>query len=189
PFLVGTGKGWVTAEYAMLPGSTPVRKPRERGKTDARSQEIQRLIGRALRSAVDMDKLGERTIYIDCDCIGADGGTRTASITGGYIALVLAIKSLINDGIILENPIKNAVAAISVGISGNEQLLDLCYAEDSVAEVDMNVVMNSSGEFIEIQGTGEGRSFSFDEMQSLLTLAGEGIERLLDIQKQAIGEF
>jgi len=157
--LVGTGQGWVTAEYGMLPGSTGTRKKRDKGKPDGRSVEIQRLIGRALRSVVDMQKLGERTIWIDCDVIQADGGTRTASITGAFVAMAEAMKWMKSEGMIDEIPVKGFVSAISVGIVEDERILDLCYQEDSRAMVDMNVVMTDAGEYIEIQGTGEERPF------------------------------
>ena len=152
--LTGTGKGWITAEYSMLPGSCETRKKRDRGKTDGRSVEIQRLIGRALRSVADMDKLGERTIWIDCDVIQADRGTRTASITGAFVAMAEAMKKMKREGLIEDIPLNGFVSAVSVGIVENEKLLDLCYAEDSKAMVDMNVVMTDRGEYIEIQGTG-----------------------------------
>ncbi|MGI6108751.1 MAG: ribonuclease PH [Eubacteriaceae bacterium] len=185
PFLRGQGKGWVSAEYSMLPSSTDTRKIRDRskGKIDGRSSEIQRLIGRSLRSAVDLEKLGERTIWIDCDVIQADGGTRTASITGAYIALQDAIRELLDQGLIEENPVSDNVAAVSVGIREGVPILDLCYLEDSGAEVDMNVVMNSKGEMIEIQGTGEERPFTKDEFAQLMTLAEKGIAELTEIQQ------
>lgn len=166
--LTGTGKGWITAEYSMLPGSCETRKKRDRGKTDGRSVEIQRLIGRALRSVADMDKLGERTIWIDCDVIQADGGTRTASITGAFVAMAEAMKKMKREGLIEDIPLNGFVSAVSVGIVENEKLLDLCYAEDSKAMVDMNVVMTDRGEYIEIQGTGEDRPFCREELNELL---------------------
>ena len=187
--LTGTGRGWVTAEYAMLPGSTGSRKKRDRGKTDGRSIEIQRLIGRALRSVVDMEKLGERTIWIDCDVIQADGGTRTASITGAFVAMTQAIKKMKDAGMIDEIPIIGFVSAISVGIVDHEEILDLCYEEDSRAMVDMNVVMTDKGEYIEIQGTGEERPFSADELARLLSLAQNGCSALHAKQKEIIGEL
>jgi len=186
PFLTGTGKGWLTAEYSMLPASTPVRKARERSKIDGRSTEIQRLIGRALRTAVDLTKLGERSIYIDCDVIAADGGTRTASICGGYAALTLAVAKWLKDGILEVNPLTDGVAAISIGLVGGEAMLDLCYEEDSHAEVDMNVVMTHTGKFVEIQGTGEERAFSREELDALLKLAEKGIREIIVLQKQII---
>lgn len=180
PFLKDQKKGWITAEYGMIPRSTPVRMLREStaGRVGGRTHEIQRLIGRSLRAVVDLEKLGERTIWIDCDVIEADGGTRTASITGGYLALKEAIKKAINAGMITENPIKDTIAAISVGIVGGEPRLDLCYAEDSQAEVDMNVVMTGSGKFIEIQGTAEIVPFSKESLQHLLNLAEKGIREI-----------
>ena len=187
--LTGTGKGWITAEYSMLPGSCETRKKRDRGKTDGRSVEIQRLIGRALRSVADMDKLGERTIWIDCDVIQADGGTRTASITGAFVAMAEAMKKMKREGLIEEIPLNGFVSAVSVGIVENEKLLDLCYAEDSKAMVDMNVVMTDRGEYIEIQGTGEDRPFSREELNELLLLAAEGCGQLHQIQKQITGEI
>ena len=187
--LTGTGKGWITAEYSMLPGSCGTRKKRDRGKTDGRSVEIQRLIGRALRSVADMDKLGERTIWIDCDVIQADGGTRTASITGAFVAMAEAMKKMKREGLIEDIPLNGFVSAVSVGIVENEKLLDLCYAEDSKAMVDMNVVMTDRGEYIEIQGTGEDRPFSREELNELLLLAAEGCGQLHQIQKQITGEI
>lgn len=180
PFLKDQKKGWITAEYGMIPRSTPVRMLREStaGRVGGRTHEIQRLIGRSLRAVVDLEKLGERTIWIDCDVIEADGGTRTASITGGYLALREAIKKAINAGMITENPIKDTIAAISVGIISGEPRLDLCYAEDSQAEVDMNVVMTGSGKFIEIQGTAEIVPFSKESLQHLLNLAEKGIREI-----------
>ena len=187
--LTGTGKGWITAEYSMLPGSCETRKKRDRGKTDGRSVEIQRLIGRALRSVADMDKLGERTIWIDCDVIQADGGTRTASITGAFVAMAEAMKKMKREGLIEDIPLNGFVSAVSVGIVENEKLLDLCYAEDSKAMVDMNVVMTDRGEYIEIQGTGEDRPCCREELNELLFLAAEGCRQLHQIQKQITGEI
>lgn len=189
-FLKGSGEGWITCEYGMLPGSTQTRKAREssRGKVDGRTAEIQRLIGRALRSVVDLKKLGEKTIWIDCDVIQADGGTRTASITGAFVALVDAINSIDSVSRFACYPIKNFVAAISVGIVDNEILLDLCYVEDSSAMVDMNVIMTDSNQYVEIQGTGEERPFTKDEMNKLLELAEEGINKLIGIQKESLGD-
>lgn len=183
PFLKDQKKGWITAEYGMIPRSTPIRMLREStaGRVGGRTHEIQRLIGRSLRSVVDLEKLGERTIWIDCDVIEADGGTRTASITGGYLALKEAIKKAMNIGIITENPIKDTIAAISVGIVNGEPRLDLCYAEDSQAEVDMNIVMTGSGKFIEIQGTAELIPFSKENLLHLLSLAEKGIREILRI--------
>jgi ribonuclease PH len=191
PFLKGTGKGWVSGEYGMLPASTQIRKPRDsgRGKVDGRTVEIQRLIGRALRSVVDLDTLGERTIWIDCDVIQADGGTRTASITGSFVALVFCIKSMIEKGLIEKSPIRNYVAAVSVGIHNGEHILDLCYEEDSSAKVDMNLVMTDSGEFIEIQGTGEESPFSRDDLFDLIQLGQAGISKLTAIQKETLGSL
>lgn len=188
PFLRGTGKGWVTAEYALLPRSTAVRVPRDavRGKVNGRSQEIQRLIGRSLRAAVDLDALGERCVILDCDVLQADGGTRTASITGAYVALVDALRSLRAAGAFAKLPLRSQVAAVSVGKSGGRLLLDLCYEEDSTAEVDFNVVMNGRGEYVEVQGTGEGGVFSRAEMDGMLDLAAAGIGRLMEMQRQAL---
>ncbi|RKD21631.1 RNAse PH [Caminicella sporogenes DSM 14501] len=189
PFLKGTGTGWITAEYSMLPRATAVRKIREaaRGKLEGRTQEINRLIGRALRSVVDLDKLGEKTIWIDCDVIQADGGTRTASITGAFIALVDALKKMVNEGLIESLPVKRYVAAISVGIIDNTPVLDLCYEEDSKAKVDMNIVMSDNGEFIEIQGTGEESPFSREELNTLLAYGEKGIKKLINLQKEVLG--
>ncbi|GAB6182423.1 ribonuclease PH [Thermodesulfovibrio hydrogeniphilus] len=183
PFLKDQKKGWVTAEYSMLPRSTPVRMLREStaGRVGGRTHEIQRLIGRALRAVVDLEKIGEKTIWIDCDVIEADGGTRTASITGGFIALREAINKAMQAGMISENPIKDTLAAISVGIVSGEPRLDLCYAEDSQAEVDMNVVMTGSGKFIEIQGTAEIMPFSKENLLQLVSLAEKGIREILRI--------
>ena len=187
--LTGTGQGWVTAEYAMLPGSTGTRKKRGRaGKPERRSVEIQRLIGRALRSVVDMEKLGERTIWIDCDVIQADGGTRTASITGAFVAMVEAMEWMQQQGMIDEIPVTAQVSAVSVGMLGSERILDLCYAEDSHAKVDMNVVMTDKGEFIEVQGTGEECPFTRADLDVLLQLAEQGCRQLHEIQKQTLGE-
>ena len=188
PFLKGKGQGWVTAEYAMLPASTGQRKKRDGIKKDGRSVEIQRLIGRSLRQAIDLTKLGERTITLDCDVLEADGGTRTASITGAMVALTLAIDKLISDGKLLQSPIIHQVAAVSVGVVDNVPCCDLCYVEDSSAQVDMNLVMNEKGEFIELQGTGEGRAFTADELNSLLYYGKCGIEQLMKAQREALGE-
>jgi ribonuclease PH len=188
PFLKGAGKGWVTAEYGMLPRATHTRSDREaaRGKQGGRTLEIQRLIGRALRAVVDMEALGERTITIDCDVLQADGGTRTASITGGYVALIDAVHALRKRKLIKRDPIHGAVAAVSVGIVDGEPVLDLDYVEDSRAETDMNVVMNDAGAYVEIQGTAEGHAFRRDELDRMLTLAGMGIEALIAKQHAAL---
>lgn len=190
PFLKGQGKGWITAEYSMIPRATGERNQREsaKGKLSGRTMEIQRLIGRALRTAIDLDKLGERTVTIDCDVIQADGGTRTTSISGGYIALALAMKKLVNEGILAENPIISNVAAISVGIVGGIPMLDLKYSEDSAAEVDMNVVMNGEGRFVEVQGTGEEATYTRAELNELLDLAEAGINEIIELQNRVIGE-
>lgn len=190
PFLKGQGKGWITAEYSMIPRATGERNQREsaKGKLSGRTMEIQRLIGRALRTAIDLDKLGERTVTIDCDVIQADGGTRTTSISGGYIALALAMKKLVNEGILAENPIISNVAAISVGIVGGAPMLDLKYSEDSAAEVDMNVVMNGEGRFVEVQGTGEEATYTRAELNELLDLAEAGINEIIELQNKVIGE-
>jgi ribonuclease PH len=182
-------QGWVTAEYGMLPRSTHGRMDREaaRGKQSGRTQEIQRLIGRSLRACIDLQKLGPRTITLDCDVIQADGGTRTASISGAFVAMQLAINELINNGTLDENPIHQNVAAISVGIFDGTPVLDLDYAEDSSAETDMNVVMDQAGRFIEIQGTAEGAPFSRDEMDALLALAEQGINEIIAAQNAVIG--
>ncbi len=182
--------GWITAEYSMLPYSTLQRKSRDstRGKIDGRSQEIQRLIGRAMRAALDLEKLGPRTIWVDCDVLQADGGTRTAAITGAYVALVMAVRRLIAAGKLSESPILHAVAAVSIGIVGNEALLDLCYVEDAAAAVDFNLVMNSAGEFIELQGTGEEATFSEAQLAGLLALGKAGIRQLLEIQEAALAQ-
>ncbi len=186
----GVTGGWITAEYAMLPYSTLQRKPRDstRGRIEGRSHEIQRLIGRAMRAALDLDKLGERTIWVDCDVVQADGGTRTAAITGAYVALVLAIRRLLADGRLPENPILHAVAAVSVGLVNSQPLLDLCYSEDAAAAVDFNLVMNSAGEFIELQGTGEEATFSEAQLSNLLALGKAGIRQLLEAQEVALAQ-
>jgi len=191
PFLRDKKQGWVTAEYSMLPRSTHTRTPREssRGKISGRTQEIQRLIGRSLRTVVNMEKLGERTIWIDCDVIQADGGTRTASITGAFVALCLALKQLKKDKLIDALPIKDYVAATSVGILEGKKILDLDYSEDSVAEVDMNIVKTGSGGFVEIQGTAEQEPFSDKDMEAMLSLANKGIKELIILQKKAIGSL
>ena len=184
PFLKGTGKGWLTAEYAMLPSSTGNRKKRDYLKQDGRSTEIQRLIGRSLRAGVDLDKLGERVIYVDCDVLQADGGTRTASITGAYVAVALGVQKWLKEGRLEQDPMLHRIAAVSVGIVNDRPMLDLCYGEDSAAQVDMNLVMNEAGEFIEVQGTGEGRAFSRAELEKLLSLAEGGIRTLMDKQRE-----
>jgi ribonuclease PH len=184
----GVEGGWATAEYSMLPYSTLGRKSRDisRGKIDGRSQEIQRLIGRSMRAAINLKKLGKRTVWIDCDVLQADGGTRTASITGGFVALSLAIKKLIAEGKLIESPLANTIAGVSVGVVEGRALLDLCYVEDAAATVDMNLVMTGSGEFIELQGTGEEATFSSDQLESMLALGKIGIARLLEAQQTAI---
>lgn len=185
PFLTGKGRGWLTAEYSMLPGSTGTRKQRDitRLKLDGRSSEIQRLIGRSLRSIVDFEALGERSLVVDCDVLQADGGTRCASINGGYRALELACRRLLDQGQLSRWPLTGAVGAISVGIVAGEAMADLCYVEDSAAQVDMNVIMNGEGQFIEIQGTGEGRTFSRQEMDQMLAQAETGIREILAMQR------
>lgn len=190
PFMRGQGKGWLTAEYSMIPRATGERNQREsaKGKLSGRTMEIQRLIGRALRTAVDLEKLGERTITIDCDVIQADGGTRTASISGGFIALALAVKKLMKDRVLNVNPIVSNVAAISVGIVRGTPMLDLMYTEDSAAEVDMNVVMNGKGEFVEVQGTGEEATYTRKELNELIDLAEVGIKEIIRLQNEVIGE-
>jgi ribonuclease PH len=190
PFKRDSGEGWVTAEYSMLPRATSDRNTRDinRLKKNNRSVEIQRLIGRALRSVVDFKILGERSITLDCDVIQADGGTRTASITGAFVALRIACKKLLNEGVIDKMPISSYVAAISVGIVNEEALLDLCYAEDSNAKVDMNVVMTEEGEFIEVQGTGEESPFTRKQFNELLDLGDKGIRELITIQKNVLEE-
>ena len=185
-FLKNTGTGWVTAEYGMLPRSCTKRVMRDRDKMSGRTMEIQRLIGRSLRNVVNTNKLGERSILIDCDVMQADGGTRTASIIGGFIALVEGLRKLSNNGKIGELPIIDYVAAVSVGIVKGQPYLDLCFEEDSSADVDMNVVVKGSGEFIEVQGTGEKQSFSQEELISLLGLAQKGIKEILALQKEAL---
>lgn len=191
PFLRNTGTGWINAEYSMLPRSTQQRKVRDasKGKIDGRSQEIQRLIGRAIRSVVDLNKLGERTIWVDCDVIQADGGTRTASITGAFVAVAEAIYKLYREGLIKKMPIQNFVSAISVGIVNDECLLDICYEEDSNAQVDMNIIMTDRCEFVEVQGTGEERPFSKKDLNKLLELGEKGNKELIRIQRAALGEI
>ena len=187
-FLKGKGQGWVTAEYGMLPRSTGSRMDREaaKGKQSGRTQEIQRLIGRSLRAIIDLEKLGERSIQIDCDVIQADGGTRTASITGAYVALHDAISTLLKNGKITESPLKQAVAAISVGVYKGQAVLDLDYIEDSDCDTDMNVVMTADGGFVEIQGTAEGEPFSRDAMNAMLDLAAHGIAQLITKQNEVL---
>ena len=189
-FLKGSGTGWITAEYAMLPRSTTTRTPRDSslGRVAGRNQEIQRIIGRSLRAVTDLTTLGERTLTIDCDVIQADGGTRTAAITGAYVALYQAMKTLVNMGVISSIPMKSAVAATSVGIVNSYMLLDLCYDEDCNAEVDFNVVMTSQGKFAEVQGTAEGKPFTKETIDSLLSLAGKGIQKLFEAQQAVLGK-
>jgi len=188
PHIKNTGEGWITAEYSLLPSSTPVRAPREstRGKVTGRTHEIQRLIGRSLRSIIDLALLKERTIWIDCDVIQADGGTRTAAITGSYVALMDAIQWLKSKDLIKENPVLNSIAAVSVGIVNGVVLLDLCYAEDAAAQVDTNVVMAGDGKFIELQGTGEEYAFDDDQLAEMLKMAKKGICEITEIQKKAL---
>jgi ribonuclease PH len=188
PWLAGQGQGWATGEYAMLPASTKSRKPREstRGKQDSRNVEISRLIGRSLRSVLDLKAFGERTLWADCDVLQADGGTRTAAISGAYVALFDALKSLQSEKELRRWPIRTPLAAVSVGIFGGEPLLDLCYREDSGAEVDMNVVMTGDGRYIEVQGTGEKRPFSAAEHEALLSLANTGVTEVIRLQEAAL---
>lgn len=185
---VPAGEGWVTAEYSMLPRANRERERRDvsKGKLSPRSAEIQRLVGRSLRACIDMKKLGERTITIDCDVLQGDGGTRTASVTGGYVALSLACQWLMDEGYLHQNPIRTGVAAVSAGIVEDDLLLDLCYEEDSNAMVDLNCVMTSEGELVELQGTGEGRSFTVKEQQALVELCAKGIRELQALQRQAL---
>ncbi len=191
PFLRDKNSGWVTAEYSMIPSATHTRGTREasKGKLSGRTQEIQRLIGRSLRTVVDLEQLGERTIWIDCDVIQADGGTRCASITGSFIALALALKKLKKDKVIDSVPILDFVAAVSVGIAGGNNVLDLDYSEDSTASVDLNIVKTGSGGFVEIQGTAEKEPFDDKQMAALLSLADKGIKELIEIQKKIIGKY
>lgn len=188
PHIKNTGEGWITAEYSLLPSSTPIRAQREstRGKVGGRTHEIQRLIGRSLRSIIDLALLKERTIWIDCDVIQADGGTRTAAITGSYVALMDAIQWLKRKDMIKENPVLNSIAAVSVGIVNGVVLLDLCYAEDAAAQVDMNIVMTGDGKFIELQGTGEEYAFDDDQLSEMLKMAKKGIREIAEIQKKAL---
>jgi ribonuclease PH len=187
-FLKGKGKGWVTSEYSMLPRSTSERTPRDsvKGRINGRSHEIQRLIGRSLRAVVNMEAVGERQIVLDCDVLQADGGTRTASINGAYVALTEALRKLTSQGKLSVNPLKEAVAAVSVGLVGGAPRLDLCYEEDSTAEVDLNVVMTASGRFVEIQGTAEREPFSQNQLDRLLDFAKKGIGQVLTAQKKAL---
>lgn len=188
PYMLGTGKGWITAEYSMLPRATATRNKRDISKLKQapRSTEIQRLIGRALRGAVDLSKLGERSIVVDCDVIQADGGTRCASISGGFVAMALAIRRLVEEGVLEENPIQKQVAAISVGVLEGVPSLDLCYVEDSSADTDMNVVMSSNGGFIEIQGTAEGEEFDKKQLDTLLSLAKGGCLKIFKAQNKVL---
>jgi ribonuclease PH len=188
PFLRNSGQGWITAEYGMLPGSSQERIGREsaRGRIGGRTHEIQRLIGRSLRAVTDLKSLGERTVWIDCDVIQADGGTRTASITGAYVALVEAVRRWLDKGVIVENPVHDAVAAVSIGIVDGKVLLDLAYEEDSRAEVDMNFVMTGSGKFIEVQGTAESAPFTRKQMERMAEMAQQGIKELVKTQKKVL---
>ena len=192
PFLRGQGKGWITAEYAMLPRATQLRTMREstKGRVSGRTMEIQRLIGRALRSVVDLEKIGERTIWVDCDVIQADGGTRTASITGAFVAVVLAVGYLLEKKKLSKMVVTDFLAATSVGIlPDGTEVLDLDYEEDACADVDMNIVMTGSGEFVEIQGTGEEATFSLQQLQKMLQLAAIGLEQIIEVQRDVLGEL
>ena len=189
PFMRGQGKGWVTAEYNMLPRSTNTRISRDRGQNSGRSQEIQRLIGRSLRSVINMESLGERTVHIDCDVIQADGGTRTAAITGSYVALYQAIRTLLDEGLLFESPISVPVAAISVGLVDGELMLDLCYEEDSKAQVDFNIVSTENGELVELQGATEAAPFPRHRVAEVLALASRGMEYLFNKQRAAIQQI
>jgi len=188
PFLAGKGKGWLTAEYSMLPASTNSRNQRDIGKLkqNSRSVEIQRLIGRSLRAAVDFEMLGERTITIDCDVIQADGGTRTTSINGGYVALFIACEKLVKEGLLPKNPVVKQITAISAGIVAREAMVDLCYEEDSRADVDFNIVMDMEGKFVELQGTGENNTFSFDELNDILNLGKAACSDIMAIQNKVL---
>jgi ribonuclease PH len=188
PFLRGAGQGWVTAEYGMLPRATASRTPREAGRTGGRTHEIQRLVGRSLRAVMELAKLGERTITVDCDVIQADGGTRTAAITGGFLALADCLQHLQGSGRLLQAPLRDRVAATSVGLVAGAPMLDLDYSEDSTAEVDMNVVMTGAGRFVELQGTAEQTPFDLPQLEALLGLARSGIARLLDLQRRVMAE-
>jgi ribonuclease PH len=189
-FLKGTGTGWITSEYSMLPRATKTRTVRDsvRGRVGGRSQEIQRIIGRAVRAVVDLNKLGERSIILDCDVVQADGGTRTASINGAFVALTYAVFQLLERGLISENPINDFIAAVSVGLVKGKPILDLCYEEDSIAGVDMNVAMTGSGKIVEIQGTSEKEPFNREQLDIMLNLAGNGITRIIKKQKEAIAQ-
>ena len=189
PFLKGKGQGWVTAEYGMLPRSTHTRSDREAacGKQSGRTQEIQRLIGRSLRAVFDLTALGERTLHLDCDVLQADGGTRCASITGAWVAAALAVRGLVGQGVLAANPLRDQVAAVSVGLVDGQSLLDLDYNEDSGCDADMNIVMTGAGQFVEVQGTAEGQTFERKTLNGLLDLAEGGIQQLLAAQKQALG--
>jgi ribonuclease PH len=186
PFLVGTGRGWVTAEYALLPRSTHTRTPRETGRPRARTQEIKRFIGRALRAVCDLERLGERQVVVDCDVLQADGGTRTAALTGGFVALALAVERMLARGYIAASPVIEPVAAVSVGRVGDDLLVDLCYEEDSRAELDMNLALTAGGRIVEIQATAEGMPFTFDELVRLHGMAAQAIGRLVELQRQAL---
>jgi ribonuclease PH len=188
PFLRGMGQGWVTAEYGMLPRATSTRTPREANRTGGRTHEIQRLVGRSLRAVVELIKLGERTITVDCDVLQADGGTRTAAITGGFLALADSLRQLQASGKLLQEPLRDRVAATSVGMIAGTPMLDLDYSEDSTAEVDMNVVMTGGGRFVEVQGTAEQTPFDLPQLEALLGLARDGIGRLLDLQRRVLAE-
>ncbi|MGH7322760.1 MAG: ribonuclease PH [Candidatus Rokuibacteriota bacterium] len=188
PFLRGAGQGWVTAEYGMLPRATATRTPREAGRTGGRTHEIQRLVGRSLRAVVELGKLGERTIYVDCDVIQADGGTRAAAITGGFVALADGLAHLRAGGRLLQDPLRDLVAATSVGLVGGSPILDLDYAEDSAADVDMNVVMTGAGQFVELQGTAEHTPFDVAQLEALLGLARRGLEQLLALQRRTLAD-
>jgi ribonuclease PH len=188
PFLRGAGQGWVTAEYGMLPRATTTRTAREAGRTGGRTHEIQRLVGRSLRAVVELAKLGERTITVDCDVIQADGGTRTAAITGGFLALADCLHGLQSGGRLLQEPLRDRVAATSVGLVAGTALLDLDYSEDSTAEVDMNVVMTGAGRFVEVQGTAEQTPFDVAQLETLLGLARRGIERLVELQRRLLAD-
>jgi ribonuclease PH len=188
PFLRGAGQGWVTAEYGMLPRATTTRTAREAGRTGGRTHEIQRLVGRSLRAVVELAKLGERTITVDCDVLQADGGTRTAAITGGFLALADCLHGLQSGGRLLQEPLRDRVAATSVGLVAGTALLDLDYSEDSTAEVDMNVVMTGAGRFVEVQGTAEQTPFDIAQLETLLGLARRGIERLVDLQRRLLAD-
>ena len=188
PHIKNTGEGWLTAEYSLLPGSTPTRAPREsvKGKLTGRTHEIQRLIGRSLRSIINLALLKERTIWIDCDVIQADGGTRTAAITGSYVALMDAVQWLMSKNLVKENPVLHSIAAVSVGIVNDDVLLDLCYAEDAAAQVDMNIVMTGNDKFIEIQGTGEEYTFDDEQLAEMLNMAKKGIREITEIQRKIL---